>query len=118
MGSERTADAEIGPLRACLSRHKWPALRLMPRQAWERQRWEQDGEIDWIAVQVQWFRGGLVWKAHIVMYHSTRDFRVVKKRKRRRRIGEGRTFPEQGHGGGEGTERESSLLTTYWSEST
>jgi len=30
---------------------------------------------------VQWFRGGLVFKAHKLLYHSTLGLRVVKKKK-------------------------------------
>jgi len=32
---------------------------------------------------VQWFRGGLVFKAHRRLYHSTLGSRVIKKKKRR-----------------------------------
>ena len=32
---------------------------------------------------VQWFRGGLVFKAHRLVYHSTLDLRVIKKKKER-----------------------------------
>ena len=30
---------------------------------------------------VQWFRGGLVFKAHRLLYHSTLGLRVIKKRR-------------------------------------
>ena len=31
---------------------------------------------------VQWFRGGLVFKAHRLLYHSTLGLRVIKKKRR------------------------------------
>ena len=34
-------------------------------------------------INVQWFRGGLVFKAHRRVYHSTLGLRVVKKKKNR-----------------------------------
>jgi len=30
---------------------------------------------------VQWFRGGLLFKAHRLVYHSTLGLRVIKKKK-------------------------------------
>ena len=35
---------------------------------------------------VQWFRGGLVFKAHRLLYHSTRDLRVMKRKKKKRNM--------------------------------
>ena len=32
---------------------------------------------------VKWFRGGLVFKAHRLVYHSTLGLRVIKKKKER-----------------------------------
>ena len=32
--------------------------------------------------EVQWFRGGIVFKAHRRLYHSTLGLRVIKKKKR------------------------------------
>jgi len=31
-------------------------------------------------INVQWFRGGLVFKAHRLLYHSTLGLRVIKKK--------------------------------------
>ena len=31
---------------------------------------------------VKWFRGGLVFKAHRILYHSTLGFRIIKKKNR------------------------------------
>jgi len=61
---------------------------------------------------VQRFRGGLVLKAHRLLHHST-GLAPRLDRPRAKQVvesGEGR----EGAGGG----GESSLLTTYWSEST
>jgi len=38
---------------------------------------------------VQWFRGGLVFKAHRLVHHSTLGLRVIKKKKRVYRSGSG-----------------------------
>ena len=35
---------------------------------------------------MQWFRSGLVFKAHIFLYHSTVDLRVKKKKKKTRNL--------------------------------
>jgi len=32
---------------------------------------------------VQWFRGGLVFKAHRLLYHATLGLRVIKKKKKK-----------------------------------
>jgi hypothetical protein len=34
---------------------------------------------------VQWFRGGLVFKAHRLLYNSTLGLRLIKKKKRRKK---------------------------------
>ena len=34
-----------------------------------------------VALPAKWFRGGLVFKAHRWLYHSTRGSRVIKKKK-------------------------------------
>ena len=33
---------------------------------------------------VQWFRGGLVFKVHRLVYHSTLGLRVIKKKKKKK----------------------------------
>jgi len=33
-----------------------------------------------LGIRVNWFRGGLVIKAHRLVYHSTLGWRVIKKR--------------------------------------
>ena len=35
---------------------------------------------------VQWFRGGLVFKPHRLLYHSTPDLRVIKKKKKKEQL--------------------------------
>ena len=58
---------------------------------------------------IQRFRGGLVFKAHSLVHHSTLGLSVIKKRRR---------VPHGGDGGEREGNSVSSLLTTYWSEST
>ena len=36
-------------------------------------------------INVQWFRGGLVFKAHRLLYHLTLGLRIMKKKKKERR---------------------------------
>jgi len=38
---------------------------------------------------VKWFRGGLVFKAHRLLYHSTLGLRVIKKKRKKRRVAAG-----------------------------
>jgi len=45
---------------------------------------------------VQRFRGGLVFKAHRLLYHSTLGLRVIKKKKRRKGGGETRRVMVKG----------------------
>ena len=40
------------------------------------------GRNRWAMRNVQWFRGGLVFKAHEHMYHSTLGLRGIKKNKK------------------------------------
>ena len=35
-------------------------------------------------INMQWFRGGLVFKVHRLLYHSTRRFRVMTKTKKKK----------------------------------
>jgi len=54
---------------------------------------------------VKRFRGGLVFKAHRVVYHSTLGWRVIKKKKKK--YGSkicGPRFKDQGRSGGKGTQ--------------
>jgi len=64
-------------------------------------------------------KGGLVFKAHRLLYHSTLGLRVIKKKKE----GSNRLLDKwlaDPHAVAHNVvlQRESSLLTTYWSEST
>ena len=44
---------------------------------------ERDGLLSrvWVVHPGTWFRGGLVFKAHRLVYHSTLGLRVIKKKK-------------------------------------
>ena len=44
---------------------------------------------------VKWFRGGLVFKAHRLVYHSTLGWRVIKKKKKVEVLRDGREPPGQ-----------------------
>ena len=46
---------------------------------------------------MQWFRGGLVFKAHRRLYHSTLGLRVIKKKKKKYEV-EGSGYEVQGSG--------------------
>ena len=67
------------------------------------------------------FRGGLVFKAHILLSHSTLGLRVLKKKKAHNLgeiLVEHRLDLVEVRLALDLQERETSLLTTYWSEST
>jgi len=66
---------ESGPLRAVhLSRHKWPGGLAYPIELLEEIRLAQR-----LQLRLR-FRGGLVFKAHGLVYHSTLGWRVIKKK--------------------------------------
>ena len=65
------------------------------------------------------FQGGLVFKAHRLVCHSTLGVRVIKKKRRLARatyLAKEVARPDAGHF--VPVQRENSLLTTYWSEYT
>ena len=39
-------------------------------------------QVDGLSRNVEWFRGGLVFKAHRLLYHSTLGSRVLRKKKK------------------------------------
>ena len=45
-----------------------------------KERFHTFSGVQGLGVNVQWFRGGLVFKAHRLVYHSTLGSRVIKKK--------------------------------------
>ena len=48
----------------------------------DRARGELRGDSRLLDTSVHWFRGGLVLKAHRLVYHSTLGSRVIKRKKK------------------------------------
>ena len=48
---------------------------------------------DRVQINVQQYRGGLVFKAHRLVYHSTLGLRVIKKKKELMQVGSDRPSP-------------------------
>ena len=88
---------------------------------------EQEEEL--LRTNVKRFRGGLVFKAHRLVYHSTLGWRVIKKKEKKKNP-KPQSIKQVFMPGQEEVEatcfllqapppqRETSLLTSYWSEST
>ena len=52
--------------------------------------------VGWGVRRDQWFRGGLVFKAHRLLYHSTLGLRFIKKKKTCTHHGHGRVGIDRG----------------------